>query len=104
VYRRALRLGLDRESRRAALLCLASSYRVIGQFEPALRTVELARREYRDDPAVDSFHALVLLDGGEPRLALRVLGLALVREANPKAFGGFERALGRKFRGLTRSR
>jgi Flp pilus assembly protein TadD len=100
-YVQALHLGVPPEDRRIALLCLASSYRETGQFRRALSTVETARREHPDDAAVDSFHALILLDSDEPRRAVRMLGLALLREADVKAFGGFENALTRKFRSVT---
>jgi tetratricopeptide (TPR) repeat protein len=99
-YERALRLGLEPADRRTALISLASSQRNLGQTTEALRTIERARREFREDPAVEGFAALILLDAGRPERALRVAGLALVREADPEAFGGFGEALARKFRGL----
>ena len=46
-YVKALRLGVTSERRRIALFSLASSYRETGQRDCAVKTAQVARREFR---------------------------------------------------------
>lgn len=100
-YQRALQLGLDPADERTALICLASSHRNLGQLNQAQAVISRARRKYPRDPAIEAFTALILLDAGQPRRAIRILGLAFCENAAPGAFGGFDAALARKFRSAT---
>jgi Flp pilus assembly protein TadD len=100
-YQQALKLGLDPADRRTALICLASSHRNVGQLDQAQTVINTARRHYPHDPVIDSFAALILLDAGHPRRAIRILGLALCEHATPDTLTGFDTALTRKFRGVT---
>jgi predicted Zn-dependent protease len=86
------------------MICLASSYRNLGRLDEALAVITKARRAFPHDAVVDSFAALILLDSGQPRRAVRVLGLALCEHADPGALEGFDTALVRKFRGATTER
>jgi len=103
-YRQALKLGLEPADERVARVCLASSYRNLGQLDKALAVISRARRAFPHDAVVESFAALVLLDSGQPRRAVRVLGLALCEHAASGALHGFDSALTRKFRGATAPR
>lgn len=99
-YEHALKLGLSAKDQRTALICLASSHRNLRHTQQALTVMERARRKFPDDPAVESFYALALLDAGQAKKAIRVLGLTLVSAA-PKQLDGFDDALRMKFRGVT---
>lgn len=99
-YQHALALGLTKEQQRTALISLASSHRNLREADAALDTLARTRKKFANDPAVEAFYALALLDIGRPRKAIRVLGLALVASARDGALGGFERALQAKFRGV----
>lgn len=101
-YEHALKLGLSRDDERTALICLASSHRNLRQPHAALAILRRARRRFPGDAAVESFYALALLDGGDPRGAVRVLGMALVAAAGSDGLRGFDQALLTKFRGVTR--
>lgn len=103
-YERALKLGLEPADQRIALICLASSYRNLGQLNEALAVISKARRAFVHDAVVDSFAALILVDSGQPQRAVRLLGLALCEHAVPGALDGFDAVLARKFRGVTTSR
>lgn len=101
-YQAALQAGLDPSDERVALICLASSFREVGNVDEARTTIDKARRRFRGDAVVDAFAALVLLDAGQGTRAVRLLGLALCEHARRCSLEGFEDALRRKFRGLTR--
>lgn len=100
-YQRALKLGLKEDDERTALICMASSYRNIGDHEMAQSVIERARRKFRGHPVVDAFAALILLDAGQPKRAVRILGLALCDHVETGALAGFDSALKRKFRAAT---
>jgi Flp pilus assembly protein TadD len=100
-YEQALKLGLSPADERTALICMASSHRNVGEHRRAQSVIERARRKYPDDPVVDAFAALILLDAGRPQRAVRILGLALCNHAQPGVLDGFDTALTRKFRGAT---
>jgi tetratricopeptide (TPR) repeat protein len=100
-YQHALKLGLNPEDERTALICLASSHRNLRDLDPAQAVINRARRKYRHDPVIEAFAALILLDAGQPRRAIRILGLVLCANAAPGALTGFDTALTRKFRAVT---
>lgn len=101
-YEHALQLGLSNDEERTALICLASSHRNLRQPDAALTVLKKARKRFPGDTAVEAFYALALLDSGDPRGAVRTLGLTLVHTAGDEGLGGFEQALLTKFRGVTR--
>ncbi len=100
-YQQALKLGLTADNERTALICLASSHRNLRQFGDAQAVINRARRKYPRDPVIESFTALILLDAGQPRRAIRILGLAFCDNAAPGSLAGFDAALARKFRATT---
>ncbi len=100
-YQQALKLGLEPADERTTLICLASSHRNLGDLAAARTIIKRARRKYPRDPVIEAFTALILLDDGEPRLAVRILGLALCASAAPGELAGFDHALASKFRALT---
>jgi hypothetical protein len=103
-YQQALKLGLQPADERTALVCLASSHRNLDELAEAQSVINRARRKYPRDPVIEAFTALILLDAGQHRLAVRILGLALCENAAPGALAGFDAALMSKFRGVTQPR
>lgn len=73
-YQQALKLGLQPADERTALTCLASSHpATLGELVEAQTVIHRARRQ--------------------PRLGVRILGLALPENAASNALAGFDAAL-----------
>lgn len=100
-YEHALQVGLSNSDERVALICLASSYRNTKDFDAALRVIGKARHRYPNDPAVESFYALIKFSAGDAPGAIRTLGAILLKSVPAEAFDGFDEALKSKFRGIT---
>ncbi|MCO7126436.1 tetratricopeptide repeat protein [Sporolactobacillus shoreicorticis] len=96
-YKKALELGLSKEDERIALICLASSYRNVGQIHSALETIEQACEKYRQDVAAHCFYSLILIDDNKPTQAVKTLGGLLLNEVEAQKFDGFFQALSDKF-------
>ncbi|WP_245734114.1 tetratricopeptide repeat protein [Sporolactobacillus nakayamae] len=96
-YKNALELGLSKADERIALICLASSYRNVGQIHSALETIKKALEKYQQDAAVRCFYSLILMDDNKPAQAVKTLGELLVNEVAAQRFGGFAQASRRKF-------
>jgi tetratricopeptide (TPR) repeat protein len=81
LYRQALELGLQGESRRRAVIQLASSLRNLGRASEsvALLTAERDARSDQLDDAVAAFLALALVDTGREREAVALALTALSR-------------------------
>ncbi|RYL92138.1 tetratricopeptide repeat protein [Sporolactobacillus sp. THM7-4] len=97
LYVKALELDLPDEKEWIALACLASSYRNIGDYVNALKTINHARKKYHSHPVIECFYSLILLDSKKCTEAVRTLGMTLLREADPNVFNGFREALESKF-------
>lgn len=73
-YERALAgEGLAREDRHGVFLGLGSTYRVLGRYEEAVRTLRRGLGAFPDDPALRAFLAMALYNRGEGREAVRLL-------------------------------
>jgi tetratricopeptide (TPR) repeat protein len=99
-YKKALELGLSKEDERIALICLASSYRNVGQIHSALEIIKKAHEKYQQDVAVRCFYSLILMDDNKPLQAVKTLGELLLNEVDAQRFEGFEQALRNKFENL----
>lgn len=99
-YKMSLKLGLNEDQQRIALVCLASSFRNVGENVAALDTVVDAMQKYPDNPTVACFYSLILLENQNPRHAVKILGQTLLRESDPDIFEGFKNALDEKFKCL----
>lgn len=79
LYRDALRLGLEGERRRRAVIQQASSLRNLGHVQESLEllTAELEQPSDRLDDAVSAFLALALTDSGREQEAVSVALTAL---------------------------
>lgn len=89
-YEAALRLGLQEETARRALLGLGSSLRNVGRHHEAVAVLEDACSRFDGDPALRSFRALALASAGSCEHAL---GDVLLLVAERVELGGYDRAL-----------
>jgi tetratricopeptide (TPR) repeat protein len=99
-YQNALACGLNPGRVLIALICLASSYRNVGEIQKGLETIETARQQFPDHAVIECFYSLILHSAGEHAKALSTLGFTLLREARFGAVAGFEEALRYKFNEL----
>jgi tetratricopeptide (TPR) repeat protein len=99
-YKEALKLGLSKEDERIALICLASSYRNVGQMHSALETIKKALEKDQHDVAVRCFYSLILMDDNKPAQAVKTLGEFLLKEVDAQRLGGLAQALRDKFDNL----
>ncbi|MGR8011974.1 tetratricopeptide repeat protein [Streptomyces hypolithicus] len=73
-YERALSVpGLPQEDRHGVFLGLGSTYRVLGRYEAAVRTLRRGLAEFPSDPALESFLAMALYNTGDARDAVSTL-------------------------------
>ena len=89
LYEEALALGLGDPERPRALLGLGSTYRNLGRYDDAVRTLEAAVAAYPDLAELRLFLALALRSAGREPEAFRLLGELVVAHAN---LHGYERA------------
>ncbi|MFF3342678.1 tetratricopeptide repeat protein [Streptomyces flavidovirens] len=93
-YERALSVpGLPAEDRHGVFLGLGSTYRVLGRYEPALRTLRRGLEEFPHDPALEAFLAMALYNTGEGREAVRTLLRALAATSGDARVRGYRRAI-----------
>lgn len=72
-YESALRLGLDGEDLRHALLGLGSTYRTLGRYEEALTTLTRGVESFPEDQSMQVFHAMALYNTGRGKEACELL-------------------------------
>ena len=72
-YEAAVRLGLDGEDLRSALLGLGSTYRTLGRYDDALATLTRGIETFPDDRSMQVFRAMALYNNGKPKEACQVL-------------------------------
>ncbi|MFF2624744.1 tetratricopeptide repeat protein [Kitasatospora griseola] len=93
-YERALSTaGLTDEDRHGAFLGLGSTYRVLGRYEQAVRTLGRALEEFPDDPALQAFLAMALYNRGEGRQAVRLLLRTLAATSGDRRVQDYRRAI-----------
>ncbi|MBT2394578.1 tetratricopeptide repeat protein [Streptomyces sp. ISL-100] len=93
-YERALSVpGLPTEDRHGVFLGLGSTYRVLGRYEPALRTLRRGLVEFPHDLALKSFLAMALYNTGEGREAVRTLLKALAATSSDPRVRSYRRAI-----------
>jgi predicted Zn-dependent protease len=99
-YDAAFRAGVPADQRRKFLVGYGSTLRNVGRADEAVAILAQAIEDDPEYPAFTAFLALALADAGHPTAALAtMLGCAL-DAARPRAFDGYERALGEYHREL----
>lgn len=93
-YERALRgPGLPDHDRRGALLGLGSTYRVLGRYGDAARTLTDAVAQYPDDGALRTFLAMALFNTGDHHEATRLLLRLVATTSDDAAVRRYRRAI-----------
>ncbi|MGW7056446.1 tetratricopeptide repeat protein [Streptomyces sp. NPDC054887] len=93
-YERALAVpGLPAADRHGVFLGLGSTYRVLGSYEQALRTLRLGLAEFPGDPALESFLAMALYNTGQGREAVRTLLRTLAATSGDPGVRQYRRAI-----------
>lgn len=72
-YRKAVEKGLAGDDLQECLICLGSSYRVIGEYEDAVQTLETAVAQFPDNNSGRVFLALAYYNDGQEDEAVRIL-------------------------------
>ncbi|MYW08214.1 tetratricopeptide repeat protein [Streptomyces sp. SID2563] len=93
-YERALAgEGLAPEDRHGAFLGLGSTYRVLGRYEEAARTLRRGLDAFPEDPALRAFLAMALYNRGEGREAVGLLLKTLATASDDPGVRQYRRAI-----------
>lgn len=93
LYERALELGLGEPERRGALLGLGSSYRCLGRYAEAERTLRRGLADYADGSEFVAFLALTLHNLGQHSEATGLLLRLLADTSAAEPIRAYSRAL-----------
>ncbi|MFN3565299.1 MAG: tetratricopeptide repeat protein [Burkholderiaceae bacterium] len=103
LYKAALRGRLKKEERINAMICLASSHRVVGNLNASLRWLAACARAAPRDAVVRLFQALAHLERGDAVRGLGVLADALLDGVDMRRVTAYRPALRRYFRRAVRA-
>lgn len=93
-YERALATpGLDAADRAGAQLGLGSTYRILGRYEDAVRTLRTALTEHPGDGALRTFLAMALYNTGAHHEAMRLLLHLLAETSEDPQIGAYRKAV-----------
>ncbi|WP_329115351.1 tetratricopeptide repeat protein [Streptomyces sp. NBC_01465] len=93
-YERALSApGLTEEDRHGVFLGLGSTYRILGRYEEALRTLRRGLAEFPDDAALQAFLAMALYNTGDGREAVASLLRVLAATSADSRVQQYRRAI-----------
>ncbi|MFD3484060.1 tetratricopeptide repeat protein [Streptomyces sp. NPDC058665] len=94
-YERALAgTGLSAEDRLGALVGLGSTFRILGRYEEAVRTLRGGLAEFPDDGALRTFLAMALFNTGQHDEAMRILLELLATTSEDPQVRTYRRAIG----------
>lgn len=92
-YEAALTCFLNESDRRGALLGLGSTYRCLGQYEFAKRTLEHGMKEFPDAKEFGVFYAMVLFNLNQHHEAMETVLKMLVETTNDNDILSFKKAI-----------
>jgi|SRR5690625_2563147 len=92
-YKQALELGLEKEERKEALLCLGSSYRAVGLYDEARETLEIGMSEYPNENVFYIFFALTLYNLDDADLAMEIVLTKLLETTSDQSILKYKKAL-----------
>ena len=102
-YERAIELGLAGRDLNHALLGLGSTYRSIGRYEDALRTLGRGVAEFPNDQGMKIFHAMALYNNGLAKQACESLLTVLATTTQEDGIARYQRAIAEYALDLDRS-
>lgn len=92
-YESALRLGLEDDDLRNALLGLGSTYRALGEHDKALATLSRGVKQFPDDRGLLVFHAMALYNNDRPKEACELLLTLLSQTTGDEQILAYKRAI-----------
>jgi len=92
-YSAALEAGLPPSTRRCALVGLGSTYRTLGMFNQAERTLLAAKAEFADANEVEIFFAMTRHNLGKSKEAVEALLRLLVETSRDESIQAYSRAI-----------
>ncbi|HEU4318459.1 MAG TPA: tetratricopeptide repeat protein [Acidimicrobiia bacterium] len=92
-YEHAIDLGLAGEDLQDALLGLGSTYRSIGRYPEALRTLDRGVAEFPNDQGMKIFHAMALYNNGLAKQACESLLTVLASTTQEDGIARYQRAI-----------
>jgi len=92
-YERALELGLDDADLEGALLGLGSTYRTLGRYADAERTLRRGREQFGTGRCFDAFLAMALYNLGRHGEAMELLLSALARSSSEQSIQRYRQAI-----------
>lgn len=92
-YERAIEAGLPREELRGALLGLGSTYRTIGAYDQAVKTLTRGTEEFPEDGSFRVFLAMALYNTGAARDAMSLLLKELAASSEDPQIQGYRKAI-----------
>ena len=92
-YERAISLGLSGDDLRGALLGLGSTYRTLGQYDNAVKTLQQGIEIFPDSKEFPTFLAMALYNIGEHKQAVSLLLKTLVEASDDERIQRFSRAI-----------
>jgi tetratricopeptide (TPR) repeat protein len=92
-YEKALELGLEGDDLRDALLGLGSTYRCLGMYEQAVRTLRTGVSQFPDYRAMKVFLGMALYNVGQHRESTELLLSQLIETTNDPTINRYRKAL-----------
>ncbi|WP_330219513.1 tetratricopeptide repeat protein [Peribacillus muralis] len=92
-YEAAIGLGLPDEEAKGAYLGLGSTYRTIGKYAQAERTLEAGIEKFPDDKALLVFRAMAFYNLGQHNLAMESLLKIIAETSNDPGIQSYAKAI-----------
>lgn len=92
-YEKAITAGLSAPDLNSALLGLGSTYRALGRYDEALKTLRRAAMEFPDDSGIQVFLAMTLYNTGDTKAAVEKLLSLLVETTSDPSISQYRPAL-----------
>jgi tetratricopeptide (TPR) repeat protein len=92
-YTRAIGLGLEDEHLAGALLGLGSTYRALGAYDDAVKTLRRGVETFPDEGALRVFLAMALYNAGKQREAMESLLRVVAESSQDPSIVGYKRAI-----------
>ncbi|MFJ7752975.1 tetratricopeptide repeat protein [Peribacillus muralis] len=92
-YEAAIELGLPDEEAKGAYLGLGSTYRTLGKYAQAKRTLEAGLEKFPDDKALSVFRAMVFYNLGQHNQAMESLLKIIAETSNDRDIQSYAKAI-----------
>lgn len=103
LYQEAIKRGLSDDHLKEALVCQASSFRVIGKLPSAVKYIKITKRKFPDDLVVLMFYALIMFHKGDAAAAVKDQARIVITRAGDD-LGGYKQPLSRYYKRIRRQK